>query len=116
MRRPGAFLLSTPIEHTFYGQLGTQGVTNFTVTQGVICLRLVPWEGPQVLTTATFNEAQLIAVDDYSDDIDDLNLPWDVIAFDCQELDGGRWQFVLHCSAIEWCFESAWPVVERTAV
>lgn len=75
-----------------------------------------PGKGPQVVTSATFNEARITSVEAYPVDADDLELPWDVYGFDCYESGEGRWRFVLHCASIEWCFESAWPTVERTVV
>jgi hypothetical protein len=105
----------TAIESKLYSDLGGQGVTHFTFTLNVICMHLAPWEGPQVVTTAAFNEAKLTSVRTDPDDVDDLALPWDVISFECHELGSGRWQFVLYCSSIEWCFESLWPIVDRAA-
>jgi hypothetical protein len=77
------------------------------------CPELLRSYGPSVSTVATFHDARLVSVDAYADGPDDLELPWDVIGFDCDELGDGRWRFVLHSDVMEWCFESAWPVVER---
>jgi hypothetical protein len=59
-----------------------------------------------------FRDARVTSVEVYADP-GDLDPPWDIIGFDAYDVGGGRWRFVLHCDAIEWCFESAWPVVER---
>ena len=80
----------------------------------VVRIHFAPWVEPRVVTRASFGEARLTSVEASPDDVDDLSLPWDVIGFDCYELGVGRWRFVLHCASIEWCFESAWPVIERT--
>jgi hypothetical protein len=45
--------------------------------------------------------------------VDDLEMPWDIIAFDSDHQLNGRWKFVLHCAAVEWCFESDWPFIEH---
>jgi transcription termination factor NusB len=45
--------------------------------------------------------------------VDDLEMPWDIIAFDSDRQLNGRWKFVLHCAAVEWCFESDWPFIEH---
>jgi len=105
--------LATEIEKLLYGNLGTHGVTEFTVLPSVVRLRVAPWEGPPVHTAAVFREARITSVEAYPTDPGDLDPPWDVIGFDCYDLGSGRWRFVLHCNAIEWCFESAWPVVLR---
>lgn len=105
--------MATAIEQALYGRRGTHGVTEFTLTPGVVRLRLEPWEG-QGYTDAVFGAARLTSVECYPDDHDTLDPPWDVIGFDSYDLGDGRWRFVLHCAAIEWCFESSWPVVSLT--
>jgi hypothetical protein len=102
--------LATEIEQLLYGRRGTHGVTEFTVSPGTLRLRLTPWEGPGY-TDAVFGEARLTSVECYPLNHSDLDPPWDVIGFDSYDLGNGRWRFVLHCDAIEWCFESFWPVV-----
>jgi hypothetical protein len=109
----GRHRLATKIEKLLYGNFGTHGVTEFSVSSGVVRVRVAPWASPSVQTTAVFRGARLTSVDAYPTDAGDLDPPWDVIGFDSDELGGGRWRFVLHCDAIEWCFESAWPDVER---
>lgn len=108
--------MATAIERLLYRDLGVQGVSRFEVSPGIVRIELKPWEGPPVVTIATFNEARVTSVEAYPDDVDDLELPWDIIGFDCYELGEGRWRFVIHCASIEWCFESAWPTVERTDI
>ncbi len=105
--------MPTAIERFLYGDLGTQGVTGFTASPGAIRISLAPWDGPKVRTIANFREARLASVEAYPAVPGDLDMPWDVIGFDSYELGDGRWQFVLHCDGIEWCFESAWPAAER---
>ena len=100
------------IEQLLYGGRGTHGVSEFTVSPGVVRLRLAPGEGPGH-TVAVFGEARLTSVEAYPRAPEDLDLPWDVVGIDCYDLGGGRWRFVLHCGAVEWCFESAWPVVSQ---
>ncbi len=103
----------TPIEQLLYDGRGVHGVAEFILSPGVVRLRLTPWQGPQVHTIAEFGEARLTSVEAYPASPESLDPPWDVIGFDGYDLGGGRWRFVLHCDVIEWCFESAWPVVTR---
>lgn len=107
--------MATAIESYLYGDLGVRGVTGFDISQGVIRVALTPFEGPRFVTTAVFNEAKLNYAEAGADHDDDFGPPWQVIGFDCDELLGGRRRFVLNCAVIQWCFESAWPVVEWTA-
>ena len=104
--------MAIDIESYLFGDLGVQGVTRFALTQDTICVAFTPFEGPRLVTIATFKEARLTYAEAIADD-DDFELPWQVIGFDCYELVGGRWRFVLNCAVIAWCFESVWPVVER---
>jgi hypothetical protein len=105
--------MPSAVERFLYGDLGVQGVCEFMLSPGVVRLRLAPWEGPRVATVATFHDARIKSVETYADSPDELELPWDIIGFDCFDLGSGRWEFVLHCDAIDWCFESAWPIAER---
>jgi len=105
--------LATDIEKFLYGNLATHGVTEFTLSQGVVRLRLAPWAGRIVHTIAVFRDARITSVEVYATDPGDLDPPWDIIGFDGEDLGESRWRFVLHCDAIEWCFESAWPEVVR---
>ena len=105
--------LATEIEKLLYGNLGVHGVTDFAISPGVIRLSVVPWVGLQVRTIAIFREVRVLSIEAYAVDSGDLDPPWDVIGFDCDNLGGDRWRFVLHCDSIEWCFVSAWPVVEH---
>jgi len=109
----GGFAVATAIEKALYGNLGVHGVTDFAVSAGVVWLRVAPWVGPPVHTAAIFRDARVTSVEAYPTNPGDLDPPWDVIGFDSDDLGGGRWRFVLHCASIEWCFESAWPDVER---
>lgn len=105
--------MATAIERTLYGEMGTHGVAEFAASPGVVRLRVAPWEGPRVETVAVFGEARLTSVETDPDIPDGVDLPWDIIGFDCEELGDGRWRFGLHCDAIEFGFESTWPMVAR---
>ena len=107
--------MSSAIEHGLYGDRGTHGVFEFALAPKCMRLRVAPWEEPASWVQAVFFDAKLASVEEYADEEDGLDLPWDIIGFDSYELWSGRWRFVLHCSAVEWCFESEWPVIERRA-
>lgn len=117
VRRREVSGLATAIERLLYGDRVIHGVAEFTTSPGVVRLRLTPWEGPQIHTVVVFHRARLTSAEAYPANPGDLDLPWDIIGyiigFDRYGLGGGLWRFVLHCDAIEWCFESAWPVVGR---
>ena len=86
----------------------------FAITRDIMRIALAPFEGPKVVTVATFHKARLNSVWVSDDEDDDFELPWDLIGFDCYALFAGRWRFVLNCGVIEWCFESTWPIVKRS--
>lgn len=102
------------IEHALYGDRGTHGVFEFILAPGIVHVRLAPWSEPEASVQAVFANSKLSSVDEYADEIGELDLPWDIIGFDSYELPGKRWRFVLHCDVIEWCFEAEWPVIERS--
>lgn len=101
------------IEYALYGNRGVHGVVEFELTPNRIRLRVAPWEEPASWTQAVFCNAAMISLDQYAEEGEELDLPWDIIGFDSCEQPTGRWRFVLHCADIEWCFESEWPVIQR---
>lgn len=102
------------IENTLYEGRGAYGITEFALSPRILRLRIKPWEGSNASKLATFRDVRMISVDvRHADTPENLEMPWDIIAFDCHELPLGRWRFVLLSECIEWCFESAWPVIER---
>jgi hypothetical protein len=105
--------LASSIEQALYGNRGTHGLIEFSLLPGCIRLRVAPWEEPAAWVQAEFANARFSSLDQYADQGEDLDLPWDIIGFDSYEQPSGRWQFVLHCQAVEWCFESDWPVIQR---
>jgi hypothetical protein len=111
--------MASEIEKALYGNSGTNGVVEFHLMPSAIVLRIAPWEplkdsADSVL--ATFQNVRVIAVEAHADprDVNDLQMPWDIIAFDCDRQLSGRWAFVLHCAAVEWCFEADWPLIEKS--
>jgi hypothetical protein len=103
--------MANKIESFLFAGGGAQAVIEFTQRQNSILLSFAPWESLGIAKKVMFNQAKVISVDVYADDDDDLNLPWDIIGFDCYELAGNRWRFVLHCGGIEYSFESEWPTL-----
>lgn len=108
--------MSSAIEHALYGNRGTHGVFNFELCTDCIRLRIAPWEETSATVLAAFSNPRLLSCEVYNDRSDGLELPWGIIGIDSYELMTGRWKFVLHCSDIEWCFESEWPVILRETV
>lgn len=82
--------MATEIENFLYGNLATHGVTEFSVSPGVVRLRLAPWAGRIVHTTAVFLDARVTSAEVYADP-GDLDPPWDIIGFDSEAVGGGRW-------------------------
>jgi hypothetical protein len=101
--------MATPIESFLFAELGVHAVIEFTQSEHSIRLRVAPWESVESWREAIFGQAKITSIDVYADDPEGLNMPWDIIGFDCNNLDGERWGFVLHCDGIEYGFESEWP-------
>lgn len=105
--------VSTPIEKFLFAGRGVHAVVEFSQKTDSIRLGLAPWESLESLSVADFFQARVTSIDVYADDVDALNMPWDIIGFDCHELSDGRWQFVVHCEGIEFGFDSEWPTLTK---
>jgi hypothetical protein len=82
--------VSSAIERALYGNQGTHGVLEFTPGEGNILLRVAPWVDLSAWVEAVFANAKCTSVDEYPDEVDGLDLPWDIIGFDSYELPEGR--------------------------
>jgi len=105
----------TEIEKLLFRDGGTHAVVGFKLSENQITLHVAPWTQQDAQTTAEFSEAKITSLDLYADDADALNLPWDIIGFDCYPVSQSRWRFVLHGSGLEYGFESLWPQVVNDA-
>lgn len=102
----------TPIEQALFRNDAAHCVMAFEHAGDVIAVVLHPWEQPKLASLARFEGVRMLSVDDsYADG--DGTLPWDIIGFDSEPLDGNRWRYCLHTDAIEYCFEADWPAVDR---
>ena len=101
--------MTTPIEAFLFVGQGVHTVIEYTQSEHSVLLRIAPRESVEAWKVATFEKATIKSIDVYADDPEGLNMPWDIIGFDCNNLVGERWGFVLHCDGIEYCFESEWP-------
>lgn len=100
----------TEIESLLFRQRNeTHAVVKIGQSEKRLVMSVAPWEQLGSAVTARFLDARITSVDVYADDPEDLNLPWDIIGFDCHRLTDKRWRFVLHGGGIEYCWESQWP-------
>lgn len=80
----------------------------------VVRLRVAPWEREYVESvTAVFREAHIGRVTQISHDPEEIELPWEIVGFACENHGGGRWSFSLNCGHIRWTWSSKWPTIER---
>jgi hypothetical protein len=110
----------TEIEKLVFRDGRTHAVVGFQLFESRITIQVAPWAQLEARITAEFSEAKITSLDVYADDPDDLNLPWDIIGFDCYSATQSRWRFVLHGPGLEYGFESQWPQIvnetnQRTA-
>ena len=105
----------TKVEADVFGGNGAHFVTAFNFADGQITLTLRPMDEPPrggpANVTAKFPNAVL--TDTCEDPDERFVWPLDIIGFDSYPC-GSRWKFVLNCDAVEWIWESEWPVVSRT--
>ncbi|AMV16341.1 hypothetical protein [Planctomyces sp. SH-PL14] len=101
--------MRTEIESFLFGAGKEHALVEICFSEKRLALAVAPWERINDRVNVSFSQARITCVDTYADNTDDLNLPWDIIAFDCRPLSHEAWEFVLHCDAIEWVFEAHWP-------
>jgi hypothetical protein len=99
----------TPIEEFLCKQGGAYGLVEIAQSANRLVLTVAPWADLASVKVAVFADMKILSVEVYSDNLDDLNLPSDIIGFDSHPMPKSRWKFVLHCSGIEYVFESRWP-------
>ncbi len=105
----------TEIEKLLFRDGGTHAVVGFKLSENRITIQVAPWTQLEAKTTTEFSEAKITSVDVYAEEGDELNLPWDIIGFDCYPASQSRWRFVLHGTGLEYSFESLWPQVVNDA-
>lgn len=103
--------MPSPIESFLFTDRGVHAVVGFSQMQDSIRVMVAPWERLGEAREAVFHRARITSIDVYADDDDDLNIPWDIIGFECSGKDDGLWGFILHCAGIEYAFEAAWPIL-----
>ena len=105
--------MATAIGQRLFGYRGVHGVSEFRVSACVLHLRMTPGRGRRCTRSRSSARLGSPPWNRTRTAPGDLDPPWDVIGFDSEDLGGGRWRLGLHCHAIEWSFESSWPVVLR---
>jgi hypothetical protein len=86
--------VASAVEQHLYGSRGTHALRSITLAERRV----------------VFEDAELRHVwADPDTKPEEAALPWDIIGFDSTELAGGRWEFVVNCSVVEFCWRSAWP-------
>ncbi len=102
--------MASAIEQYLYGSRGTHALLSITLAKRRVVVVVAPWSHPAEATEAVFEDAELRHVwADPGTKPEEAALPWDIIGFDSTELAGGRWEFLVNCSVVEFCWRSAWP-------
>ncbi len=102
------------IEQQIYGSYDVHALLSITLAERRVVVVLAPWSDLAAVTVAVFNSADLRHVWAAHDTrLAEFALPWDIIGFDSADLGGGRWEFVINCINVEFCWRSAWPVAEQ---
>ena len=104
----------TAIEKFLFQRNTAHALLEITFSENGLAITVAPWKEPAPNVSAKFCNVRITSIEVIDDNPEDLNLPWDIIGFDCYELSGDRWRFVLHCIGIEYGFEALWPrIVSR---
>ena len=117
--------MATAIETFLYGDLanvvsdcgsvGEHLLAEIRLAEDLISLRIASEQLPYVFRWVHFREAYLGFFQQHASEPDELQLPWGIVGFYCEQLDADRWHFNLNCSHTRWSWESLWPEVETTA-
>ena len=106
--------MASKIELCLYGSFGTHALLAITLSENRVVVIVAPWEHQSERTVAVFESAELLSIWSQSDSTpEELVMPWDIIAFDSEELADGRWKFGICCSVTEFIWRSDWPIVYR---
>jgi hypothetical protein len=107
---------------TASGEVGDHCVLEFSwfrdqVTESdVIRLKVAPWQREYSQSaTAIFLSASVGNVTQELHDPEEIELPWSIVGFHCQDYGNGAWGFNLNCSGIRWAWSSNWPTIEHDA-
>jgi hypothetical protein len=108
------YLSVTAIEQALFRDGSAHCVSSIRLSSEELLLTLHPWERAAVVVQASFHRPRIVSTDDTHAG-DDIELPWDIIGFDSEQLPDGGWRFCLHTDAIEYVFDSSWPQITHAA-
>jgi hypothetical protein len=102
--------LASDVEKVLFGNYGTHALISFSLSIERIAITVAPWVDLNCTTEAVFERVTLLSFRGNSGESpEELNLPWDIIAFDSTRQSDGRWEFVLYCGATEFIFLADFP-------
>ncbi len=88
-------------------------LTEFQISIDQIRLTFAPWTDLLSGRKLRFRKAKLIWISEVFGpselDQDEVQLPWDPIGFDSDNIEDGRWRFCLNTPVLEMAFEAEWP-------
>lgn len=103
--------MASLIEQQLYGSSGAHALLSLTLAERQVVVMLAPKADLAAVTVAEFNSATLRHLWAAHDTPHaEFELPWEIIGFDSTDLGGGRWEFLINCINVEFCWRSAWPV------
>jgi hypothetical protein len=102
----------TKIEEACFVSTRAHWVASMSYRDREFAVVLHPSDDETKRVTVTFSDVSLMRFDtSYNDE--EMPFPWDIIGFDSEPLQEGRWAFTLHTDMIEFSFRAGWPRIER---
>jgi len=102
----------TQIEEFLFGKLQVVDTAPFlsalSYSEHKIFVKIVSFPGQTHRIKAEFPNPVIEAIS--FDENETIDWPLDIIGFDCYQV-GIYWRFVLHCTELEWIWQSEWPTV-----
>jgi len=102
--------MATPIEMFLYSSGSAHAIVEVVLAAGRLVVSVAPWESLADVKVAEFTEVKITSIEMLADNTpDELNLPLDIIGFDCKQLSESHWDFVIFCFGVEFVFQARWP-------
>jgi len=97
------------IEQFLFRKDGGHGLSYISMQRGKLTIKVIPWEYGDREKTYVFESFKLISISCIDGDPREFEFPWDIIGVDAKQLKGKIWSFGIHCSGVEYGFDSEWP-------
>ncbi|MBX3242954.1 MAG: hypothetical protein KF685_00615 [Acidobacteria bacterium] len=107
--------MSRSLEKEIFIPNNLLALSHFEISVDMIVIGMSSWEDVSKVVLFNFLKANVVFLEtsfldnDIEDEPDYLQLPWDTIGVESQEIGSNQWRFTFSTNVIEFIFESEWP-------